>query len=180
MNEIVKDIVSQEYTDRNIKDLVALEINVKMCIFDSCKFTNCNFSTINLMGSSFVNCEFVNSKILGIDWSVLNQTMGFDNIFRNCDLSYSVFLNNDLRGMELHNCKLKESSFEGCKMKKCVLKACDFELARFIRNDLRECDFTESINYVFDILDNQCEKAKFNSPEVLNLLRVRGLKIEDI
>ena len=159
MKEITKDLISQEYTDVIFKDLVALNINVKMCVFDSCKFNNCNFNAINLMGSSFVNCEFLNSKILGIDWSLLNQTMGFDNIFHHCDLSYSVFLNNDLRGLEIYDCKLKESSFEGCKMKRCILKDCDFELARFIRNDMRECDFTNSVNYLFDISDNRCNKA---------------------
>ena len=178
MVEVKKDIFDAEYTEQVFQDLVALNIKVRSCIFDSCTFKNCNFSAIDLQNTTFVGCKFTNSKILGIDWSVLNQSMGFDNTFTKCDLSYSVFLNNDLRGMELRDCKLIESSFENCNMKKCIFRECDLEGTRFFKNDLTECDFTHSVNYLLDISENVCKKAKFSSPEVLNLLRVKGLDVD--
>jgi uncharacterized protein YjbI with pentapeptide repeats len=176
--ELKENILDKEFSEEIFEGLTALNIKVNNCIFDSCKFKDCNFSTIDIKNSSFTDCEFKNCKVMGIDWSYINPVMGFSNSFHKCDLSYSVFLNLDLRGMELYDCKLKESSFESCNMSKCVLKNCDFELVRFVRDDLRETDFRESYNYVFDIEENKVEKAKFNTPEVLNLLKMKKLEID--
>ena len=48
----------------------------------------------------------------------------------------------------------------------------------FNQADLREADFRGAVDYVIDVRSSKLSKAKFSSPEALNLLYSLGIIIE--
>jgi len=97
---------------------------------------------------------------------------------KDCDLSYSTFLDIDLSGSKFANCRIHEADFSGSVLKNTVFKDCDLLRTTFYHTDLSGADFRESFNYLFDPGSNKCRGARFNSIEVLNLLRSYSIIVE--
>ena len=95
-----------------------------------------------------------------------------------CDMSYSMFEKLDLSGSYFINNKIHEVDFRQCNLNKVVFKGSNLTRTRFDRSDLSESDFRKAKNYFFDPGQVKCKKARFDSPEVLNLLKAFNVIIE--
>ena len=195
MNQITSntEYKKQKFRSTTAESSVIKNVEFFNCTFESCDFSetafhNCIFEECIFVGSNFSNCKFPNTKIdetkfkscklIGIDWSLLRTEMGLVLDCEGCDLSYSSFFKVDISNSIFEKCKMHECDFTETKAKKARFKGTDLFKTRFLKSNLMNADFREAQNYFFDIRENRCEKAKFSSPEVLNLLTAFGIVIE--
>jgi uncharacterized protein YjbI with pentapeptide repeats len=135
-------------------------------------------STAKLEESKFTECRFQGCKQLGIDWSTLRTEFGLELDCLECDLSYSLFESLDLSNSKFIHCTLHEVDFSSCNCKAVSFSESDLLKTRFTKTDLSESDFRKARNYYFDPSQNKCKGARFDYPEVLNLLASFGVKVD--
>jgi uncharacterized protein YjbI with pentapeptide repeats len=155
------------------------EAVIKKCIFEGCKFVNCNLSSVKFIDSRISECKFMECKMMGIDWSLLNASMGLEMDMKDCVLNYSDFYKVDISNSKIVRCEVKECRFEESKAENVIFRKSDFLGSTFKSMYMKKADFTKAKNYLFDIRENRCKGGKFDYPEVLNLLKPFGISIEE-
>lgn len=188
-----------EYADTDFRDIVLTASSVNTVDFDNCTFTdsdfsestftdvvfsdctftNCNLSITKYRSSQIKDCTFEGCKLTGIDWQTVTGTLGIVMDCVDCDLSYSAFDQIGIPKSVFKNCKFTEAIFDNANLQKCIFAHCDFTRATFTKCDLKEADLSSASSYYIDICSNNCRKAKFSYPEVLNLLTGAGITITD-
>jgi uncharacterized protein YjbI with pentapeptide repeats len=116
---------------------------------------------------------------MGIDWRSLVSAFGMVLSCKDCDLSYSAFDNLNIQRSTFDSCKFNEAVFDTANLQKCTFAHCDFTRATFTKCDLKEADFSSASSYYIDMCSNNCRKAKFSYPAVLNLLTGAGIIIKE-
>ena len=145
--------------------------------FCETEFIDCNLSNANLAQVSFQDVNFVNCKMVGLHFDQCNA-FGFSASFKDCRLNDSVFYQMKLGRTSFLGCSLHGVDFTEADLKNVLLKKCDLLNATFENTNLEKADFSESVNYSFHPGLNKIRGAKFNSPDVLRLLDVYGIKID--
>ena len=201
MNELLNDAIT-EFTDQKFEkleledetidskefyDCTFIQCNFKRatltnCTFRDCKFENCDLSLIKPEKCGFQDVRFEKSKMVGIDWSLASlqkPKLNYRLSFISSDLSFSLFLHLNLKGISITECKAKEADFSEADLTNAVLTKTDFENAVFFNTNLDNADFTQAVNYVINICNNKVKNARFSFPEVLNLLKSHQIIIEE-
>jgi fluoroquinolone resistance protein len=189
------------FYEQHFLDLKLEVTQLKNKTFENCKFSGCDFTGVTLLSCKFINCDFKfcnlssvqmsytsfsetafdESKLIGIDWN--KAKWPFVKIdspieFYNTDISYSSFYELDLNGIVIESCKAHEVDFRAGNFSKGRFIATDFLGSLFMHTDLRAASFLEAINYNINPNDNNICKAKFSTPEVLNLLHAFQIEID--
>ena len=147
------------------------------CVFQDCEFENADFSISKFHHTRFVNARFLNCKLLGIDFGLVRLELGFSIACEKCDLSYCFFTNLDAKETKFINCKMHEMLFQKSDLSKSSFDRSDLFRTVFDKVNLKEVSFLGSKNYIIDPSKNNCNKAKFNYPEVLSLVEVFGVEV---
>lgn len=189
-----KEYLNTKFSDFILEKGKFSEIHFEECIFENCTFDNnefvkcvfaqCTFissklNMIKMINSRVTDCSFEGCKMVGIDWSEANTKMGLTLKAKDCDVSYNSFKEVDIKTSQFIDCKLHETDFTKAIAKKVSFVGCDLNKTVFSKTDLTEANFTKAVNYCFDVSDNQCKKAVFETPEVFNLLEVHGIIINE-
>jgi len=152
---------------------------ISSCKFEKCRFERCNLATTQLMGSSFIDCKFDSCRLSGIDWSLVNASMGLKLVCNKCDLSYSMFIRVNISRSQFTKCKILEVDFTEAVLRECEFSGSDMMGSRFNNTDLQKADFRKVRDYVFNPAQNKCKGAKFSRVEAENLLLPFGIEIDD-
>ena len=144
--------------------------------FIECEFKNCNLSNVGVTGATFRDYNFSETKLVGVNWTTVNN---FSDIqFESCILDYSVFQELNLTAIKAEKSSLKEVDFSGANLSKGSFVDSDFNGSNFNRANLEGSDFRRAINYLINPNESKIKKAKFSAPEVMNLLKSFEIKIE--
>lgn len=144
--------------------------------FISCKFESCDLSNAILKSSRMRDTEFEGCKLLGIQWTQLDDFI--NPSFDSCNLNYSNFVGLKLKKTHFFKCSLREADFSQADLTECSFKDSDLSLARFNATTLMKADFRGALNYVIDPILNKVKGAKFSLPEAQGLLVGLGIIIE--
>jgi fluoroquinolone resistance protein len=159
-------------------------VDFSKAVFNDCKFEKCDLSLIKIEKTVFQDLLVGQSKMVGIDWTIsgLQKKPKLHNrlTFIGSDISFSLFIDCNLRGISIMECKAKEVDFSGADLCDSKLIKTDFERATFFGTNLGNADFTNAVNYLINVCDNKVTKAKFSFPEVLDLVKIHGIVIEGL
>ncbi len=149
-------------------------VDFSLKIFNKCRFEKCSFDegSVNItkfLQSKILECTFNSCRLTGIDWSQVDSAMGFSLNCTDCQLSYSVFSGIALLKSVFKICKIHDAEFSGAGLKEVSFEGSDLLNTKFANCDLSGAGFEKAINYIFDLRENKCKKARFSRPEVENL-----------
>ena len=162
------------------------------CVFTSCSFVTADLSNLNFFECIFISCDFSNakfsntslkevmfknSKLLGIDFSVLNPFL-LSFSFEGCILNYSSFFKLKIKKTNFKKCSLLEVDFAEAKLEESVFSECDLSGAIFEYTNLEKADFRESVNYILDPEKNKIKAAHFSKDGIAGLLIKYNIKID--
>jgi fluoroquinolone resistance protein len=138
------------------------------CIFEKCTFKSCNLGIVKLKGSSFVDVQFTDSKMIGIDWTLVQKPIRVN--FLKCLLNDSSFYKLDLRSTLIEECTAHGTDFESVNLSKSVCRKTDFLMSKFDGANLTFADFSEAFNYSINPNNTKIKKARFSLPSAVTLL----------
>lgn len=178
---------SLEISNSEFEECEFNDCDFSLAIFTRCKFLNCSFNRCNLSlikipHSRFFEVDFVDCKLVGIDWTTASWpsfNLCSELKFERCILNDSSFFGLSLNELKLEECKLHEVDFREGDFSNSLMTYCDFTNSLFMRTNLQKVDFTESNNFIIDVLENQISKAKFSRYEALSLLDSLGIELVD-
>jgi fluoroquinolone resistance protein len=179
-NKNVDDLakLSNVFEDCDFGDCNFQEFDFSQYIFNGCNFDNCNLSLAKVKKAQFNDCKFTNSKLVGVNWTLLNLGLSFDIEFRNCNLDISDFSGMDLKKLVATSCSFREVYFADCDLSETNLTDSDFSRTTFYRTKLNKADLRKATNYEINISENSIAKAKFSFPEVISLLDSLDIEID--
>ena len=178
---------SLEISNSEFEECEFNDCDFSLAIFTRCKFLNCSFNRCNLSlikipHSRFFEVDFVDCKLVGIDWTTASWpsfNLCSELKFERCILNDSSFFGLSLNELKLEDCKLHEVDFREGDFSNSLMTYCDFTNSLFMRTNLQKVDFTESNNFIIDVLENKISKAKFSRYEALSLLDSLGIELVD-
>ena len=143
------------------------------CKFVDCEFNNCNLSAVKFKASLFNNVTFFESKVIGVNWTMLNWPLirlSSPFHFYNSILSHSSFYGLELQELVIEACIAHDVDFREADLRRANFKLTDFEKSQFVHTKLNAADFTEAHSYSIDPTKNEIRKAKFSLPDAIHLL----------
>lgn len=179
IGEIYNDI---EFEECRFEECDFSEATFKRCKFINCEFSRCNLSLINFHASRLFTVTFEACKLVGVDWSKADWPsyhVDFELSFKQCVLTGASFFGLALHALKMESCKLHEVDFRDGDFQHSLMIDCDFTLAQFMRTNLRNVDFTDSTDYMINVLENSVKGARFSRYEALNLLESLGVELVD-
>lgn len=148
--------------------------------FVECAFSRCDLSMVEVTDAEFSEVEFEETLVLGVNWSVISQTLMLPSTLRfsGCTLNYATFKNLNLSGSAFDGCVAHEVDFKGVKLTKASFVGTDLARSTFQGNDLSEVDLRGAKNYQIDVRTNQVKGARASFPEVIGLLAGLGIELD--
>ena len=174
--------VGTEFEECTFVDCNFSEATFEKCNFINCSFTRCQLSLINLPYTRLFNVNFLECKLVGVDWTRATWSQyhkDFEISFRQCILNDSSFFGLTLQGLVLDECKVHDVDFREGDFSKAVMTYCDFTHSLFMSTNLQAANFTESSQFLINVLENQLQGAKFSKFEAVYLLESLGIELVD-
>ncbi|MBM7074075.1 pentapeptide repeat-containing protein [Shewanella sp. 202IG2-18] len=171
-----------EFEDCQFKYCDFSEVLFENCNFINCIFENCNLSLANFSGSKLFELKFEDCKLVGIDWTKAEWPtfhLDFGLSFSHCTLNDSSFFGLTLHELSFNECKLHDVDFREGDYTNSSMRYCDFRHALFMKTNLQGVNFSESEEYIIDVLENNIKGAKFSRFEALSLLEGLGIELID-
>jgi uncharacterized protein YjbI with pentapeptide repeats len=169
--------LDQEYDNCQFVNCNFSEVDVSNIKFIDCQFKACNFSQTKWYHTSIQVCEFTDCKMLGIDFSNVNEFL-LKMSFHHCQLNLSSFYALKLKSTPFINCQLNEVDFVETDLSKVNFSGSNLKDATFDQTILSEADFRTAESFSIDPTKNRIRNAKFRKDNVLGLLDGLGILIE--
>ncbi|WP_090677656.1 pentapeptide repeat-containing protein [Myroides guanonis] len=166
-----------EFVDCVFENCNFNEADLSRFEFEDCVFKDCNLSMISVVATSFRKVTFEDCKIMGVHFNKIQQFL-CDMLFVSSNLSYSVFYELKVKGLQFENCKLLQADFSQSELKSAVFKDTDLSGAVFNATDLSMADFRTAIQFQINPEDNTLNKTLFSKENVLGLVKHLPIKIE--
>jgi uncharacterized protein YjbI with pentapeptide repeats len=106
-----------EFVGRDFRDDDLSRLRTERVVFTECDFSGVNLAESEHLGSAFRNCTF---KLTALWQSTFRQCSMLGSVFERCrmrpltldevDFTLAVLGGNDLRGVDLSGCRLRETS----------------------------------------------------------------------
>ncbi|MGA7722893.1 MAG: pentapeptide repeat-containing protein [Ignavibacteriaceae bacterium] len=138
------------------------------CEFENCTFHSCDLSLCRISGSKLLDVTFKGSKTVGVDWREISKPSSFK--FIDCKIDNSIFYRMDLRSTNIIKCSAQNVDFAEADLTKAVFTNTDLSGSKFSRTNLSYADLSESLNYRIDPNNNKLKKTIFSLPDALSLL----------
>ena len=184
IDQNIKEFDEEEFQNLNYNNIEFDYLSFEDSTFTNCKFQQCDFRGTKFLNCSFINCDlnnikventifqecsFTESKLNGINWSS-SQKLKI-KVMKKCNISYSTFMNLDLRKIKIIDCIAHESDFRETNLQNSIITGTDLTGTAFYKSNLSGADFRNSKNYDIDVLNNKISKAIFSPIEALSLLK---------
>ena len=170
-----KVVKNREFENCVFQKCSFINVIFKNCSFIKCAFKETRLSAIKPKDSCVIDISFNDSKVEGFDFTIASEVRNIN--FENCILKFSNFSMLKLNKIKILNSDVTECAFKETDLRESRLTKNDFEGSLFFKCDLKKADFTDSVNYWIDIRECNVDKAKFNLPGAIGLLRAVGIKI---
>lgn len=169
------------FEDCTFKGCIIDEAILRNCDLVDCRFVATSLSQTKLPGTSFNDVTFSDCRAQSVDWSaaIPNQVSMAPLSFEGCKLTYSSFVNANLRRWFFQRCDLTDAEFGNATLTGARFVECNFTGARFPGADLRKLDLTASHGFVFDPRDAQVSGLKVRADDGAQLLRAFGIQVVD-
>ena len=163
------------FEECEFKNCRFIEVDFTDCNFVDSKFSDCTLSAVKATDTNFSGLEFKNSKIIGCNFTGLQNAQ--DITIKNSDISISNFRYLDLSNFTLIDSKAHETNFVGSNLEKAKLTGNDFLDTVFHQTNLEDSDFTDSTNYLIDPIVNKIKNATFSFPAAIGLIKPLPIKL---
>ncbi|KTD19308.1 Uncharacterized protein conserved in bacteria [Legionella lansingensis] len=150
------------------------ETQFNKCKFTECDFEDCDLSLVKFKGCKFSESSFKDCNLAGINWTQVHWPsvkLSSPLYFYNCNLSHGSFYSLDLADLVIEQCKVHEVDFRDSNLNHASFVGSDLHGSLFIKTSLLHADFTNAINYIIDIRQNNITKARFSFPDAIALLK---------
>lgn len=137
----------REFTGHDFRDEDLSRLRTERVVFTECDFSGVNMAESEHHGSAFRNCTF---KLTVLWHSTFAQCSMLGSVFLHCrmrplkvdevDFTLAALGGNDLRGIDLSGCRLRETSLVETDLRKAVLRTADLSGARTICTRLDDAD----------------------------------------
>lgn len=172
-------ITQKTFYDCTFDNCTLSEAQFTMCRFYDCTFKNCDMGLLKVAGTAFISTRFEGCKIIGVNWLEANwESISPRKIdFQSSDVSYSIFSQLKLVGMQLQDCKAHDADFTETDLSEANCRETDFDQARFHHTNLSKANFAGASNYNISPMTNTIKGAKFSLPEAMALLTHFEIKL---
>lgn len=156
------EVRGREFIDSEFIRCRFISTNLRFTSFTNCIFQTSDLSSIIFDLTSFVKCSFPESKLSNLDFSEVQlKECNFTSvIMKNCilqqiktgsnsekkkfDLSHALFRNADLTGTIFFLCSLKAANFHKANLETAVFENCDLREANLIQAHIAGTTFVNS------------------------------------
>ena len=155
------------------------------CVFRSvrlvrCRFFDCRFERVDASASDFTDCSvrgvtFFDSKLLGINWTVLQSLSA--SRWERCILDGVCFQALELPKSEWIECSAREVDFSECKLKNAKFHGTQLDGANFNGADLSQTDFTRATGLALQPGHVRLSKTVIEMDALLRMAAELGLKV---
>jgi uncharacterized protein YjbI with pentapeptide repeats len=151
------------------------EARFEKVVLESCVFEDCDLTRISVPHSAFRGVRFVRCKVMGVHFSALSAHPELS--FEGCDLRYTVFDGQQLRGGKFIDSKFDEASFEGCDLVDADFSGSTLTGAVFGGCELAGADFASATGLFLDPSRNRAKDAFIGPDAAVELARHLGLRV---
>jgi uncharacterized protein YjbI with pentapeptide repeats len=141
-----------EFVGRDFRDDDLSRLCTERVVFSECDFSGVNLAESEHSGSAFRNCTF---NLTSLWHSTFRQCSMLGSVFVRCrlrplildevDFTLAVLAGNDLRGLDLSGCRLRETSLVEADLRKTVLRGADLNGARTTGTRMDEADLRGAV-----------------------------------
>ncbi len=176
-NEDIPILLSKfEFEDEHFYGATGIGLDLRDRKFIDCTFEQCQLSSIKIDGA-VIQAQFKNSKIEGVNFFTAKRSL-LSLSFESCLIRHSSFAELKLLKIQFTGCELHNVDFSDADLSEADFSNTTFEDCVFRNTNLTKADFRTASGYYIDPTQNKIRKARFSSPEVLNLLAGFDLLIE--
>jgi fluoroquinolone resistance protein len=145
-----------------------------------CRFFDCRFERVDASATDFTDCTlrgvtFHDSKLLGINWTVLQSIAGCR--WERCILDGGCYQALELGAAEWVECSAHDVDFSDAKLKKARFHGTKLEGASFTGADLERADFSRATGLVLHPQRVRLKQTVVEMDAVLRLATELGLKV---
>ncbi|QUR66539.1 pentapeptide repeat-containing protein [Mycobacterium spongiae] len=174
------EVVGQDFRDEDLGRL-----HTERAVFSECDFSGANLAESRHRGSAFRNCRFLRTTL----WhSSFQQCSLLGSVFVECrlrplefdevDFTLAVLGGNDLRGVDLSGCRLRETSLVEADLRKCSLRGADLTGARTIGTRLDDADLRGASLDPTLWQTASLAGARIDVPQALAFALAHGLRLD--
>ena len=177
--------VDRHFTGHDFRDDDLSRLHTERTVFTECDFSGVNFAESQHDGSAFRNCRF---ELTTLWHSVFRQCSLLGSVFVHCrmrpitfdevDFTLAALGGNDLRGVDLSGCRLRETSLVEADLRKAVLRGADLSGARTAGTRLDQADLRGAM--IDPVLWNTAtlSGAYVDLPQALAFAVAQGLRLD--
>ncbi len=151
--------------------------NFSLKNFSDCKIEKCNLSNISIKNTTFNNVYFIKSKIMWLDFTLINTILSNFN-FLNCNIDLCSFNQMILKNINFEDSFIKECNFSKTNLENSNFSYCNLEKTIFNQTNLKNANLIGSSNFYIDPNLNNLEKTKFSRENAILLLSSLNIIIE--
>ncbi len=172
-----RDLTEAEFYDCTFRDCDFSDTLMNETYLENCRFLSCNLSNTGVWGARLSDVAFEKSKLLGIKFFECSR-YSFSVTMEGCSLNLCNFTDMSMKKTPIRHCTIRECYFQNTYLAESDFSHSQFQGTLFHKADLTKADFRDALGYSIDPLNNRVCKARFSSPEALNLLNGFGVVID--
>jgi fluoroquinolone resistance protein len=134
------ELDSVDFTDCTFVGCELRSARLRRCRFFDCRFERVDASATDWTDSTVRGCAFHDSKLLGINFTILQSLSSTQ--WQRTNLDGACFQALELEQAEWIECSAREADFSECKLKKAKFHGSRLDGANFNGADLTQADFT--------------------------------------
>lgn len=160
-------IEDMEFKDLDFSNLDFSNVEFIGCYFDGCFFRSTNLISANLSHSSFSGCDFLNAKLIASNLTSAEfKQCNFEGVnFLTSVIEDTVFLNSDLKSLDLQSFNLIGITLDLCDLRNQNLAGKNLTNASLKRTDLRGANLDKAILNGANMSDCLLTGAKINETQ---------------
>ena len=161
---IIEDL---EFKELDFSGLDFSNVSFIGCYFDGCYFRDTNLISSNLTHSSFNGCDLANAKLIAANLTAAEfKQCNFEGVnFLTSVIDDTVFINSDLKSLDLQSFNLIGISLDMCDLRHQNLAGKNLTNASLKRADLRGANLENAILNGSNISDALLTSAKIKNTQ---------------
>jgi uncharacterized protein YjbI with pentapeptide repeats len=164
-----------DFTDCEIIGCELRSVRLRRCRFFDCRFERVDASAADLTDSTLRGVTFHDSKLLGINWTILQSLSATS--WERSNLDGGSFQALALEQSEWLECSLREVDFSDCRLKKARFIGSILDGASFNGADLSFADFTRATGVSLNPQHVRLKGTLIEMDALLRLAADLGLKV---
>jgi fluoroquinolone resistance protein len=164
-----------DFTDCTLQGCELREKRLVRCRFFDCRFERVDASATDLTDCTLRGVTFHDSKLLGINWTVL-QSLATSR-WERCILDDGCFQALELDAVEWVDCSARDVDFSDAKLKKAKFHGTKLDGANFAGADLERADFTRATGLALHPQHVRLKQTIVEMDALLRMATELGLKV---